>query len=129
LNLEQASGSLIVQADQVHLQQVLVNLAVNGMDAMQGSEHGDRRLTFETIRNGNSQVEVSITDSGDGVPSENLEGIFETFFTTKPDGTGLGLSIARTIVETYGGKIWAENRSSGGAAFRFTLPLAQVHVR
>ena len=113
LSSKQASGSLLVRADQVHLQQVLLNLGVNGIDAAECSEHRERSLAFETARNGNSQAEVSISDSGHGVPSEELEGIFETFFTTKPQGTGLGLSIARTIVETYGGKVWAENRPSG----------------
>ena len=67
-----------------------------------------------------------MSDSGAGIPNDKLKAVFETFFTTKPQGTGLGLSIARTIVETYGGKIWAENRSGSGAVFRFTLPLAQA---
>ena len=67
-----------------------------------------------------------MSDSGTGIPTDKLKDIFETFYTTKPQGTGLGLSIARTIIETYGGKIWAENRTGGGAVFRFTLPLAKT---
>jgi len=68
-------------------------------------------------------VEVSVSDAGTGIPEDKLGEIFDTFYTTKEHGTGLGLSIARTIVETYGGKIWAENRPEGGAVLRFTLPL------
>jgi len=70
-----------------------------------------------------SKVEVSVSDTGTGIPQHKLGQVFDTFYTTKEHGTGLGLSIARTIVETYGGKIWAENRPVGGAVIRFTLPL------
>jgi signal transduction histidine kinase len=68
-----------------------------------------------------------VSDSGTGIPNDKLKGVFETFYTTKQRGTGLGLSIVRTIVETYGGKVWAENHPGGGAVFRFTLPLVTVH--
>ena len=74
---------------------------------------------------GKSKVEVSVSDSGTGIPDDKLKGVFEPFYTTKPQGTGLGLSISRAIIEAYGGKIWAENRPGGGATFRFTLPLAK----
>jgi signal transduction histidine kinase len=70
---------------------------------------------------------VSISDNGAGIPEDKLQDIFEAFYTTKSQGTGLGLSIVRTIVLSYGGKIWAENRSGGGAVFRFTLPRAKAH--
>jgi signal transduction histidine kinase len=73
-----------------------------------------------------SEVEVSVLDSGGGIPRDKLDDIFDAFYTTKSHGTGLGLSIARMIVETCGGRIWAENRAGGGAAFRFTLPLAKA---
>ena len=66
---------------------------------------------------------MSVTDSGTGIPADKLGKVFDTFYTTKKEGTGLGLSISRTIVENYGGRIWAENRIEGGAVFRFTLPL------
>ena len=69
---------------------------------------------------------MSVADSGTGIPTDKLGAVFETFYTTKQEGTGLGLSIARTIVETYGGKIWAENRPEGGAVFRFVLPLSKA---
>jgi signal transduction histidine kinase len=116
--------ALPVRADPVHLQQVILNLAMNGMDAMQNAA-GERTMIIETAQSGASMAEVSVADSGSGIPADKLKSIFETFYTTKPQGTGLGLSIARTIVETYGGRIWAENRLAGGAVFRFTLPLAK----
>jgi signal transduction histidine kinase len=75
---------------------------------------------------GESAIEVRVADSGTGIPTDKLNRIFDTFYTTKREGTGLGLSVARTIVETYGGKIWAENRPGGGAVFRFTLPLSRM---
>ena len=83
-------------------------------------------MTIQTAFAGESLVEVSVSDSGTGIPEHTLSEIFDTFYTTKEQGTGLGLSIARTIVETYGGKIWAENKAGCGAVFRFTLPLRQV---
>jgi signal transduction histidine kinase len=125
LTVNGAGRPLPVRANRVHLQQVILNLAVNGMDAMAGSAAGARTMTIETSLNGGSQVQVSVADSGTGIPSERLSDVFDTFYTTKPEGTGLGLSIARTIIESYGGKIWADNRNDGGAVFRFTLPLAE----
>jgi signal transduction histidine kinase len=114
---------LPVRADSVHLQQVILNLARNGMDAMTKAAPGAHTITIQTALLGESTLEVSVSDSGTGIPEHKLGEIFDTFYTTKEHGTGLGLSIARTIVETYGGKIWAENRPVGGAVIRFTLPL------
>ena len=114
---------LTVRADSIHLQQVILNLARNGMDAMTEAAPGPRTITIQTALLGESTVEVSVSDAGTGIPEHKLGEIFDTFYTTKEHGTGLGLSIARTIVETYGGKIWAENRPEGGAVIRFTLPL------
>ena len=82
-------------------------------------------MSIQTALVGEFGVEVSIADSGTGIPADKLNAVFDTFYTTKRQGTGLGLSISRTIVETYGGRIWAENRPGGGAAFRFTLPLSK----
>jgi signal transduction histidine kinase len=81
-------------------------------------------LMIQVIAAGKDDVEVVVSDSGPGIPKQALERVFEALYTTKASGTGLGLSIARTIVETYGGRIWAENREGGGAVFRFTMPLA-----
>jgi len=84
-----------------------------------------RKMVFQAARVTQMEVEVSVIDSGSGIPEHRLTDIFNSFVTTKRHGTGLGLSIARTIVEMYGGRIWAENRQGGGAAFRFVLPLAR----
>jgi signal transduction histidine kinase len=115
---------LPIRADKVHVQQVILNLATNAMDAMLDAGASERKLMFQTMLTEESKVEMSISDTGRGIPSDQLGNVFNAFYTTKPTGTGLGLSIARAIVETYGGKIWADNRAEGGAVFRFVLPLA-----
>jgi PAS domain S-box-containing protein len=124
LSANSVDRSLPVRADKVLVEQVLLNLVLNGMDALINAAPDERKVTVQTELTGASQVRVSVTDSGTGIPDDKLKGIFDAFYTTKPQGTGLGLSIARTIVEVYGGTIWAENRSEGGAVFHFTLPLA-----
>src|SRR5271165_1063980 len=113
----------VVRGDLIHLQQVLLNLILNGMEAMSESSESNRRLTMRTAYDGKGNVEVAVEDSGPGIPSERLPLLFDSFFTTKSHGMGLGLSIVRSIVEAHGGRIWAENNSSGGACFRFTLPV------
>jgi len=118
-----AEQAFHVRADPIHVQQVILNLATNGMDAMTNTPAADRAITIQTASLGDSCVQVSVSDLGTGIPDHKLSEIFDTFYTTKEHGTGLGLSIARTIVETYGGTIWAENHDGGGAVFRFTLPL------
>jgi signal transduction histidine kinase len=128
LGAHHAASILPVRADQVHLQQVILNLAMNGMDAMQDCAPGASRMSIQTALSGDSEVEVMVADSGTGIPADKLADVFDTFYTTKKHGTGLGLSIARTIVESYGGRIWAENRHGGGAVFRFILPLSKEAV-
>jgi two-component system sensor kinase FixL len=113
-----------VFGDQVHLQQVLLNLIVNGMDAMKDTSESKRQLMVRTERIDKESIEAAVTDSGHGIAPDNLSRIFESFFTTKPDGLGLGLSIARAIIEAHGGQIWVENNETGGATFRFTLQVA-----
>ena len=113
---------LAVRANAVHLQQVVLNLALNGMEAMRDSTHSERRLTIRTGAANNSHVEVTVSDTGSGLAADTLDRVFEPFFSTKRDGIGLGLSIARTIIERQGGTISAENRPGGGATFRFILP-------
>ena len=121
----QAPRQLSVRADRIHMQQVILNLATNALDAMLDSVPEGRRLVLQTELSEGSKVAVSIADTGTGIPSDQLARVFETFYTTKANGTGLGLSIARAIVETYGGKIWAANRPEGGAVVSFVLPLAR----
>jgi signal transduction histidine kinase len=126
VSAEPSKGRLPVRADKVHLQQVILNLATNAIDAMVEAAAQERKLVLQTTMYGDSKVEMSISDTGRGIPKDRLDSIFQAFYTTKPNGTGLGLSIARAIVETYGGKIWADNRVGGGAVFRFVLPLAEA---
>src|SRR5262249_877275 len=107
-----------------HLQQLVMNLAMNSIEAMADETAVSGRITIQTVVNGHSRVEVCVSDTGPGIPKQKLGEIFDSFYTTKERGTGLGLSIARTIVEAHGGKIWAENQAEGGALLRFTLPLS-----
>lgn len=116
-----APEPLPVRCDPIHLQQVIINLVMNGMDAMEEAA-GPRNVTIRTGRAGDA-IEVRVSDSGKGIASDKLAVMFDAFVTTKPEGTGLGLPIARTILESYGGEIWAENRQRG-AMFSFRLPLA-----
>ena len=114
----------LVAADQAQIEQVLLNLIVNGMDAMQETAEAARELTVETRLSGADFVEVAVIDRGCGIPPERLAELFDSFFTTKADGMGVGLSIARWIVLAHGGRIWAANGAAGGAEFRFTLRTA-----
>ena len=82
-------------------------------------------LTLRARRDGEAFVEVAVSDNGPGIAPEALTRLLEPFFTTKPQGMGLGLPISRTIIETHGGRLWAENNAQGGATFRFTLPVAK----
>ena len=119
-----ASTPLPVRADNIQLQQVLINLMVNAIDAMGHLDGAQPRITVRTARNGDS-AEIEIVDSGPGILAGRLEEIFEPFYTTKPNGMGMGLSIARTIVEAHEGRISVENNAGHGAAFRIVLPLAR----
>jgi signal transduction histidine kinase len=108
-----------VMGDRIQLQQVLVNLMMNSIEAMKDVE-GTRQLTLLTEREGTDQVQVSVNDTGVGLPPE-VGRIFDPFFTTKSDGTGMGLVISRTIIDSHGGRLWATPNSGRGATFHFTL--------
>jgi two-component system sensor kinase FixL len=114
--------------DVVHLQQVLLNLIVNGMDAVEEANRRDRRVRVTASLDRPQAVEIAVSDSGPGVPADKLTHIFDPFFTTKAKGMGMGLPICRTIIEAHSGRLWAENRPDGGASFRFTLPIAEEGV-
>jgi len=115
----------LVSGDRVHLQQVLLNLVVNAMDAMSDGASQQRQLTVQTRRMTNGtgcDVEVTVRDSGPGIAEHRLPQIFESFFTTKPEGMGMGLAIARSIILAHGGRIWVESGAGTGATFGFVLP-------
>jgi PAS domain S-box-containing protein len=112
----------LIQGDRVQLQQVMLNLIINAVDAMSGTSEGSRELLISTEKSGWGDVLVVVRDSGPGLMPESLECLFDAFYTTKPKGLGLGLSICRSIVEEHGGKLWASANVPRGAAFRFTLP-------
>src|SRR5262249_12519942 len=126
LHSELIAAPAVILGDRVHLQQVLVNLLLNGMEAMADTAEGERRLFVRAITIGEQRLEVSGTDSGRGIPPDKLPRLFESFFTTKENGMGLGLAIARSIIEAHQGRIFAENNSDGGATFRFDVPLSDA---
>jgi signal transduction histidine kinase/ABC-type uncharacterized transport system substrate-binding protein len=116
--------ALPILGDRIQLQQVILNLIVNGIDAMRDTPSGERIISIQTSRV-EKFAELSVSDLGSGIPEDKLKEIFEPFFTSKSGGMGMGLSIARTIVEAHEGQIWAQNRDHGGASFRIKLPLKE----
>jgi signal transduction histidine kinase len=124
VEVELSAMPCVVMGDSVHLQQVLLNLVLNGMEAMAETPPGRRRLTVRTACH-DGDVDVSVADTGTGIRSESASQIFDPFFTTKRDGMGMGLSIACSIVDAHGGRIAAEDNAGGGATVRLSLPVAQ----
>ncbi|HSY32653.1 MAG TPA: PAS domain-containing protein [Verrucomicrobiae bacterium] len=114
-----------VNADRVQLQQVLMNLMLNGIEAIsEGKAEG--QLTIRSQRNPEDLVLISVSDTGVGLPSDRAHKVFDAFFTTKPQGTGMGLSLSRSIIEAHGGRLWATGNPDRGATFQFTLPIEQA---
>jgi C4-dicarboxylate-specific signal transduction histidine kinase len=110
-----------VIGDRVQLQQVMMNLIMNSIDAMKDVD-GARELSITSQRADNEQLLVSVSDTGVGLPPQQADQIFKAFFTTKVQGTGMGLSISRSILESHGGRLWAADNASRGASFHLTLP-------
>ena len=111
-----------IMGDRVQLQQVLMNLIMNSIDAMKNVD-GARELVIKSQREENERILVSVSDTGVGLPPQQADQIFNAFFTTKPDGTGMGLSISRSIVESHGGRLWAAGNSPRGTSVCLTLPI------
>jgi len=114
-----------IMGDRVQLQQVTMNLIINSIDAMKEVD-GTREIAIKSQRAENEQIQVSVSDTGIGLPPQQVDQIFNAFFTTKPHGTGMGLRISRSIIESHGGRLWAAGASGRGATFQFTLPVTLV---
>jgi PAS domain S-box-containing protein len=117
-----ADGLSPVQGDRVQVQQVVLNLVLNAVEAMGSVEAGARELSISTEQNRTDGVRVAVRDSGPGIAPTHLERVFDAFYTTKSSGTGMGLSICRSIINAHGGRLWAEANEPRGAVFQFTLP-------
>jgi C4-dicarboxylate-specific signal transduction histidine kinase len=118
-----ARPGLFVSADRTELQQVLVNLILNGLHAMASSGQGEKLLSIDVKTPVPERIQVAVRDTGHGINSENMHRLFEPFFTTKSGGMGMGLSICQATVQAWGGSLRAENHPEGGAVFTFDLPL------
>jgi signal transduction histidine kinase len=125
LRTELAEALPRVEGDRVQLQQVLLNLILNAIDAMSPIRDRARELTIVSRRDGRDAVLVEVRDTGPGLEPGHAERLFEPFFTTKAEGLGIGLSISRSIVDAHGGRLWAESNRPHGAVFRFSLPLGE----
>ena len=118
-------GSLPVQVDCVQVQQVVLNLILNAVEAMASVDAGARELLISIKQNETNGIVVAVGDSGPGIDPKNLDRVFEAFYTTKSSGVGMGLSICRSIIEAHGGRLWADANKPRGAVFQFTLPNAE----
>ncbi len=127
--LKLAEPMPLVMADPIQVQQVILNLAHNGMEAMSEVRPALRHLTIHTSASGDGTVEIAVCDQGQGIPTEVLDRVFDPFFTTKTTGLGMGLSISRSIIESHGGRLWATSDGESGTVFRFTLPVADKSSR
>jgi signal transduction histidine kinase len=115
----------MILGDRVQLQQVIINLVMNGIEAMQSVTDRPRELVIRSRQDETDRVLVTVMDSGAGISAENADRLFNAFFTTKSSGMGMGLSICRSIIEAHGGRMSAANNEGHGATFQFVLPLHQ----
>jgi signal transduction histidine kinase len=125
LRMELAPALPMILGDRVQLQQVIINLVINGIEAMQSVTDRPRELVIPSGQDDAHQVLVSVTDCAVGILAENASRLFNAFFSTKPGGLGMGLSICRSIVEAHGGRLSASGNEGAGATFQFVLPLHQ----
>ena len=109
-------------ADELLLEQVLINLIRNAQEAMEGTPIGSRRLVIRSFQENASRVGAAVIDSGPGLKDKGLEHLFDSYYTTKAQGTGMGLAICRSTIEAHRGRIWAANNPHGGATFQFVIP-------
>jgi signal transduction histidine kinase len=123
LRMELAPTLPVILADRVQLQQVMINLMMNGIEAMQPVTDRPRELVIRSRQDETQRVLVSVTDCGVGISAGNADRLFNPFFTTKSSGMGMGLSICRSIMEAHGGRLWATANVPHGATFQFTLPV------
>lgn len=123
LQTELASGLPPVLGDRVQLQQVIINLLMNGVEAMAPITDRPREIVIRSQQQDAGQVHVAVQDSGIGIDSATAEQLFSAFFTTKPSGMGMGLSISRSIIRAHGGRLWVSPNPDHGAAFQFTVPI------
>ena len=128
VNTQLTEGPLPVEGDRVQLQQVILNLMVNAVEAMRSVQEGPRELSISTEQTQANGVLVAVRDSGPGLDAKNLERIFEAFYTTKSGGVGMGLSICRSIIDAHGGRLWAEANETRSAVFQFTLPSVEKEL-
>jgi signal transduction histidine kinase len=125
IKMQLLDGLPHISADRVQLQQVILNLIMNAIEAMSEVGEGSRDLSISTSTSASDGVLVTVSDSGPGLPQDNPERIFNAFFTTKPGGLGMGLSICRSIVEAHGGRLWAMPNQPRGTIFCFTVPIEE----
>ena len=121
--MQLAEGLPLIFGDRVQLQQVMLNLIINAIDAMRTVDVGPRELTISTAMSEPGAVLMTVRDSGPGIAPENIERLFEPFYTTKASGMGMGLSICHSIVEAHGGRLWASANVTRGVSFQFTVPV------
>jgi C4-dicarboxylate-specific signal transduction histidine kinase len=122
VRMQLAKGLPLIHGDRVQLQQVVLNLVLNAVEAMSMVDDRPRELAIGAEEREADEIVVAVRDSGPGIDPEHLERVFDSFYTTKPSGIGLGLSICRSIVDAHGGRLWAEANEPRGSVFQFTLP-------
>jgi signal transduction histidine kinase len=125
LSFDLERGMPPVRADRIEIENVILNLVRNGIDAMERTEQGRRELRIQTALLDDGQVEVAVRDAGGGMAPEVRDRLFEPFFTTKSGGMGMGLAICRTTIEAHGGRMWVTSEAGGGSIARFVLPIAE----